>query len=613
MTLPPLIPRRLLFGPPSRLRPAPSRDGSMLAFLAAHDGAQTMWVSDGDGGNARPVTSGGVLDFAWAYDHRHLLYVRDQDGDENFHLHALDVVTGESRDLTPFGRVQARLLGVSPELPDTVLVGLNRDHPGLHDAYHLELRTGTLTLAARNEGFSQWAADRRLTPRAAVTFATDEGCAIVVRDGPNEPWRRLTTAGDGEDALTVRLVGFSADGADLYVLGSAGTETICLRRLDEKGASQIVYADPTYDVTGVGLHPRTGRPRLVTVQRERLRTEALDPEAAADLERIRRLSDGDVTLIGHDEADLTWLVQANVDDGPCEFLTFDRRTGTALPLFSHQPELADHELARMEPFTFTSRDGLTVHGYLTFPPGAGRERLPTVLAVHGGPYARDVWGFRGEQQWLANRGYLSVQVNFRGSTGYGKRFLEAGNREWGGRMQDDLVDALRWVIDRGHADPDRVGIYGSSYGGYAALAGAAFTPDLFRCAISMAGPANLRTFVESIPPSWAPMVARLHRSIGDPNVDADLLWERSPLSRAHDIRVPILIAHGANDPRVPRREAEQIVEALRKNGVDHEFLLFDDEGHQFGKPHNRLAFYAAAERFLATHLGGRHEPEPTSA
>ena len=261
----------------------------------------------------------------------------------------------------------------------------------------------------------------------------------------------------------------------------------------------------------------------------------------------------------------------------------------------------------MEPFSFTARDGLTVHGYATFPPGADRSGLPTVIDVHGGPWARDDWGFDPEAQWLANRGYLCVQVNYRGSTGYGKAFVNAGDREWGGRMQDDLTDAVAFVTGQGWADPKRVAIYGGSYGGYAALAGATFTPELYCCAVDIVGPSNLKTLIETIPPYWAPMIAQFHRRVGDPATDADFLWSRSPLSRAREIRIPLLIAQGANDPRVKQAESEQIVAALKEAGIDYEYLLFPDEGHGFAKPENRLKFYAAAERFLARHLGGRAE------
>ena len=289
------------------------------------------------------------------------------------------------------------------------------------------------------------------------------------------------------------------------------------------------------------------------------------------------------------------------------YFAYERASRSGRFLFEHQPALSNYTLGAMEPFSFHSRDGLTVHGYLTFPPGEGRAHLPTVLNVHGGPWARDVWGYDPEAQWLANRGYLCVQVNYRGSTGYGKSFVNAGNKEWGGRMHNDLVDAVAFVVDQGWSDPERVAIYGGSYGGYAALVGATFTPELFRCAVDIVGPSNLKTLIESIPPYWAPEIEVFHQRVGNPETEEAFLWSRSPLSRVADIKRPLLIAQGANDPRVKRAESEQIVAALTEAGIEHEYMLFPDEGHGFAKPENRLRFYAAAEGFLARHLGGRVE------
>jgi dipeptidyl aminopeptidase/acylaminoacyl peptidase len=269
--------------------------------------------------------------------------------------------------------------------------------------------------------------------------------------------------------------------------------------------------------------------------------------------------------------------------------------------------LSRYELAPMEPFRYQSRDGLTVHGYATFPPGARRASLPTVLVVHGGPWSRDVWGFSPRAQWLANRGYLCLQVNYRGSVGYGKAFLNAGDREWGDKMQDDLTDAVAHAIGQGWADPAKVAIFGGSYGGYAALAGAAFTPDVYCCAVDIVGPSNLITLLQTIPPYWAPGISQFHRRVGDPDKDRDFLWSRSPLSRASQIRIPLLIAQGANDPRVKQAESEQIVAALNQAGIEHDYMLFSDEGHGFAKPENRLKFYTAADKFLARYLGGASE------
>ena len=376
------------------------------------------------------------------------------------------------------------------------------------------------------------------------------------------------------------------------------------------GAVDVLYGEDAYDVTGATLHPTTGEVDLVVVDRERVALVPLQDETAADLARIRALSRGDITPLGRDLGNRMWLVQDVVDDGPTTFRLYHRDSGAAETLFSHQPELAGYRCASVQPFSFTARDGLTIAGYLTFPPGE-RSNLPTVLNVHGGPWDRNRWGFRAESQWLANRGYLCVEVNYRGSVG-ARSFALAGDGEWGGRMQDDLIDALRWVIDKGYTDADRVAICGASYGGYAALVGAAFTPELFRCAIAVAAPVNLNTFIESVPDYWPHVADQLRRHVGDPRTDADLLWSRSPLSRVADIRAPLLLAYGRNDPRVPISEAEQLIEALRERDIPHQFLLFEDEGHGFGKPANGLAFQVIQEEFLARHLGGRLEPEDTA-
>ncbi|HWF81200.1 MAG TPA: S9 family peptidase, partial [Streptosporangiaceae bacterium] len=332
-----------------------------------------------------------------------------------------------------------------------------------------------------------------------------------------------------------------------------------------------------------------------------------DEAAAGDVAAVRALHPGDPVFVSGDDADTTWLVGFTNDAGPVHYYIYDRATKTGTFLFEHQPLLSNYTLSSMEPFSFQARDGLTVHGYATFPPDGERSGLPVVLNVHGGPWARDVWGYNATAQWLANRGYLCLQVNFRGSTGYGKSFVNAGDREWGGKMQDDLTDAVAFAVASGWADPARIAIFGGSYGGYAALAGAVFTPDLYCCAVDIVGPSNLKTLIETIPPYWAPMLSQFHRRVGDPAVDEEFLWSRSPLSRAEAIKIPLLIAQGANDPRVKQAESEQIVGALRAADIPVEYMLFPDEGHGFAKPENRMIFFAEAERFLARYLGGRAE------
>jgi dipeptidyl aminopeptidase/acylaminoacyl peptidase len=610
-----LIPRRVLFGNPERVSPQISPDGTRLAWIAPRGGVLNVWLAPvGPGGvdwaAAQVITDDterGIRMFAWAHDARHVLYLQDTGGDENWRLHDVDTETMQRRDLTPFDGVRTELIAGEKKFPTEILIGLNKDNPQLHDVYRLNLTTGELTREVTNPGFIGWVADSELAVRAGIAPQPDGGMVVMVRDEEGQDWRPLLTV-PAQDALTSGPLAFSEDGRTLLAESSVGADTGRLVRFDlATGAEQVLAADPEADVTGVRLHPDTREPQIVMFLKDRLEYRVLDPAVQPDLDAIRALHPGDPLLAGHDDADQTWLVAFSNDTGATTYYSYDRATRTGALLFESRPELARYELAPMEPFTYTARDGLTIHGYATFPPALPRQGLPMVLNVHGGPWARDAWGFDPEAQWLANRGYLCVQVNFRGSTGYGKAFVNAGDREWGAAMQDDLTDAVAFTVARGWADPARVAIYGGSYGGYAALAGAAFTPEVFRCAVDIVGPSNLKTLIETIPPYWAPMIAQFHTRVGDPEKDADFLWSRSPLSRAADIRIPLLIAQGANDPRVKQAESEQIVAALTQAGIDHEYLLFPDEGHGFAKPENRLRFYAAAERFLARYLGGRAE------
>jgi dipeptidyl aminopeptidase/acylaminoacyl peptidase len=611
-----LIPRQVLFGNPERISPRISPDGTRLAWIAPHEGVLNVWVAPADAEAgvdwtaARVVTDDtdrGIRMFAWAHDARHLIYLQDTGGDENWRLHDVDLETMQRRDLTPFDGVQTQVIAMERKFPTEVLIGLNRDKAELHDVYRLDLVTGELTKEVENPGYIGWVADAQLAVRATAAPQPDGSLVLLVRDSAEADWRPLLTI-PAEDALTSDPIAFSEDGGSLLGASSVGAETARLIRIDvATGATEVLAEDPQADVSDVRIQPDTREPQIVTLLKDRSEYLVLDPAVAEDLAAIRALHPGDPVFTGADDADARWLVAFTNDSGPISYFAYDRSTKKGHFLFESRPELSRYELAPMEPFSFTARDGLTVHGYATFPPGAERTGLPTVLNVHGGPWARDSWGFDPEAQWLANRGYLCVQVNYRGSTGYGKAFVNAGDREWGGKMQDDLTDAVAYVTGQGWADPSRVAIYGGSYGGYAALAGATFTPDLYRCAVDIVGPSNLKTLIETIPPYWAPMIAQFHRRVGDPARDADFLWSRSPLSRASSIRIPLLIAQGANDPRVKQAESEQIVAALKDAGIDYEYMLFPDEGHGFAKPENRLRFYAAAERFLARHLGGRAE------
>jgi len=609
----PLVPREVLFGNPERTSPSLSPDGERLAWIAPDEGVLNVWlgtITPEGVTDQRVMTHDrdrGIRGAMWAHDNRHLLYVQDAGGDENWRLHDIDLETGESRDLTPFEGVQARVEEASKHVPGRILVGLNQANPQLHDLYSLDLTTGELEKIEDNPGFVSFLADTELRVRGGVAATPDGGIAVVVRDSDGGEWRPLLEAGL-EDALTTDPLAFTRDGTGLLAISSVDANAGRLVKIAlATGEVTVIAEDDQYDVAWAHVHPDTLEPQLAVFNKDRASFEVLDPAIAGDIDALRAIDPGDLGILGESDDDSTWLVSFTNDNGPVRYYVWHRPTQQSTFLFEHRPALTQYKLASMEPFSYKARDGLEIHGYLTFPPDEPREQLPTVLLVHGGPWVRTTWGLEPEAQWFANRGYLCVEVNYRGSTGYGKDFLNAGNREWGGKMQTDLIDAVDWAVDQGFADGDRVAIYGGSYGGYAALCGAAFTPTLFRCAVDIVGPSNLKTLVESVPPYWEPMIAQFHTRVGNPATDEEFMWERSPLSRADAIRIPMLIAQGANDPRVKQAESEQIVAALQEHDIDHDYMLFEDEGHGFVKPENRLRFYAAAERFLARHLGGRFE------
>jgi dipeptidyl aminopeptidase/acylaminoacyl peptidase len=612
VTLPPLIPRSVLFGNPDHASPSVSPDARLLGYVAPLDGVLNVWVEPLDGSRpARAVTHDtdrGVRSYAFCHDDRHLVYVQDRDGDESWRLYVLDLETDEATLVTPGTGVQARIVAHNRWHPDEVLVALNDRDPQLHDLHLLDLRTGDLQLVAQNDGFVDWLVDTDLQVRGGTTMDADGGLVVHLgRDGSFEPYLEIPP----DDAESTGVWGFTRDGEALLVLSSIGVNATRLERHDlATGERAVIAADAEYDVGGLWLDPATLEPQAVEFVKDRQEIVLLDESLRTDLDRIRALGDGDVSVGRRDRGDRLWVVSISPSDGPIRFWLLDRATGEARFLFPHRAELEGLPLAPMEPFSYTARDGLTIHGYLTFPLGLERNALPAVLDVHGGPWARDGWGFNSEAQWLANRGYVCVQVNFRSSTGYGKAFLNAGDKQWGAGMQDDLTDAVEYVVAQGWVDRDRVGIYGGSYGGYAVLAGAAFTPDVYRCGVDIVGPSNLLTLLASVPEYWRPVIAMMYRRVGNPDTEPELLRARSPLFAVEKIRIPLLVVQGANDPRVKQAEAEQIVAALREKELPHEYLLFPDEGHGLAKPQNREIFYGRAEAFLAEHLGGRIQESP---
>lgn len=609
--LPPLIPRETLFGNPDRTRPQLSPDGKYLAYVAPDEkNVLQVWlrtVGEDDDQQLTADQKRGIRLYVWTYNPNQLIYLQDSDGDENFHLYLVNVQSKLVRDLTPFQGVKAQPIDLDPEFPDQVLVGMNLNDRQKFDVYRVNLNNGAVEFETDNPGnIVSWVADAQFQIRAAIAATPDGGSDLLFRETPDQSFELLRHWGPDDEGSAVT---FSEDGKTLYITGSHDANAQRLIALDLASRQETVMAaDDQYDVGGVVIHPTQRRIQAVSFYKDKVEWQILDESIADDFNAIAQIRDGEFAITNRTLADDTWLVGYATDDGPVYYYVYNREAKTHSLLFSNQPELETLQLASMQPISYQARDGLTIHGYLTTPVGIEAKNLPTVLLVHGGPWARDTWGYSPIVQWLANRGYAVLQVNFRGSTGYGKAFLNAGNREWAAKMHDDLIDAVNWIVDQGIADRNKVAIMGGSYGGYATLVGLAFTPEVFAAGVDIVGPSNLVTLMQSIPPYWAPMKAMFAHRLGDLDTEEEFLKARSPLFFIDRIQKPLLIGQGANDPRVKQAESEQIVEAMQKANKPVEYALYTDEGHGFARPENRLHFFAIAEEFLSKYLEGRFEP-----
>ncbi|MEK7233641.1 MAG: S9 family peptidase [Elusimicrobiota bacterium] len=594
------VPRELLFGNPEKASPKISPNGKLWAYLAPDEDVLNIWVGP-EGGPAQPLTKDrgrGIRVFLWAEDERSILYLQDANGDENWHLYQTSLETGATRDLTPYPGVQAQIVATEPRFPDEILVALNDRDPKLHDVWRLNLKTGERELEATNPGDAiGWLTDLNFKIGLHKAMTPDGGTLLRVKDGAG--WRDFLKCGP-DDQLGAH--GFSPDGENIYIESNVDRDTTALFATPIAGGPGKVLAEhPESDLGAVLIHPRDYHAEAAAFEVDRVHWQVLEPGLKTDFAAMAALN-GEVSIVSRNDADTVWYILVNKPDRSPAFLRWDRVTRIASPLFVARPKLEGYKLAPMAPVKFAARDGLTVRGCLTTPLERAPKHLPLVLLVHGGPWVRDRWSFHPEAQWLASLGFAALQLNYRGSAGFGKRHLHAGDREWGAKMQDDLTDGVKWAVEKGIADPARVAIYGGSYGGYAALAGAAFTPGVYRCAVDVVGPSNLITLIESIPPYWEPMKRIFDLRVGSVNTEKEFLKSRSPLFHVDKIDIPLLIAQGAHDPRVKQAESEQIVAALRAEGKPVEYLLYPDEGHGFAKPANRLDFYAKAEAFLAKHL-----------
>ncbi len=639
----PIIPRQTLFGNPERGIAQLSHDGKRLAFNAPVEGVMNVWVGPADDiSKARPVTADkkrGIRSFSWAYTNDHILYTQDDGGDENWRIYCVDLASGQAKDLTPFDsipgpdgkpvmlpsgkplRPAAQILQVSEGFPDQIVVGLNNRNPQFHDVYRCNIRTGELTKIYENNQWGSMTVDDNFRLRLASMFTPQGGVEHVkfAEDGQTtEPFEKVGM----EDSLTTGFSGFDRSGQMLYYTDSRGRDTGAFFSRDmASGKSTLLAEDARCDAGGVLADPATGAVQAVSFNYLRNEWVLLDKTLEPDFAYLKTVRRGEFIIGSRTTDDRRWIVIYTTDNGPASVYLYDRRNdgnpGAARFLYTTRPELEKQPLASMHPVEIKARDGLTLVSYLTLPVASDKDNdarpdkpVPMVLFVHGGPWARDAWGYNPYAQWLSNRGYAVLQVNFRGSTGFGKKFINAGNLEWAGKMHDDLLDAVKWSVDQKIADKSKVAIMGGSYGGYATLVGLTFTPDTFNCGVDIVGPSNIVTLLNSIPPYWKPQLELFKKRVGDHTTDEGrkFLEARSPLTRVDRITKPLLIGQGANDPRVKQAEADQIVSAMQQRQIPVTYVLFPDEGHGFQQPENNTAFNAVAEGFLSKHLGGRFEP-----
>ncbi len=616
-TAPALIPRTAIFGNPERSIARISPDGRHVSWLAPKDGVMNIWVASADDpDSARVITSDsyrGIPVYYWAPNSKYVYYIQDDGGDENFHVYSSDIASGEVRDLTPVAEgARATIEHVSSAKPNHIVVGINERDPQLFDLFIVDVTTGERKLLRENPGYGAWLIDNSLTPRYGVQPTPDGGANIVDFDGT------VFATIPPEDFLVTQSIGFNADNSAIFLLDSRGRDTAALTRVDlGTGEAVVMAADDDADISGVLIDQQTFEPIAYNVDYLKSSWEGLTEEAKADFGALSSRLQGSLTIVSTTQDMSKWVIHEDATEKPGAYYVYDRVDGSVSQMLVTRPVLNDATLAPMQAVVIEARDGFELVSYLTLPAGSdpdgdGRpeEPLPMVLAVHGGPWARDNYGYHPWHQWLANRGYAVLSVNYRGSSGFGKSFMRAAIREFAGKMHDDLLDGVAWAVAERIADPEKVAIAGGSYGGYATLIGVSFTPDTFACGVDLVGPSSLVTLIESFPEYWKPWLAGTwHMYVGDPANEDDRkdMLGRSAISRIDDISVPLLVGQGQNDPRVTKQESDQLVEAMSAKELPVTYVNFPDEGHGFQRPENRLAFYAVMEGFLAQCLGGRAE------
>jgi dipeptidyl aminopeptidase/acylaminoacyl peptidase len=625
-----IIPREVLFGNPTYASPTLSPDGKYLAYLAPNEeNVLNVFVRPIDSVEGRAVTqdkSRGIRSFRWAeidpedpiYS---ILYLQDKEGDENFHLFCVALSAAvmaneaelpQARDLTPGDKVKVSSLITNKRYPNELLVATNERDSSCFDMYRIRtFQTAAVkTLDTENPGnVVGWGSDDESfeVRFSLVRNQEDSSNTLQVRSDTNSDWKELITFPYGEEGS---FVDFCKDGKSCYMTSTLNRDTKALLLVDLQTGGTVaeIFSTDACDVGAIMVDDDTKEVRMVSYTVARRERVFFDKLLEQDFQKLEELGpDGEVSIASQTTDETLWVVAYSRSDGPTEYQLYDQVNKTLKPLFVSRPELLKYKFAPMEDVRIPTRDGLELVGYLTKPKHTN-EPTPLILKVHGGPWARDFWGFSAADQWFANRGYATLSVNFRGSTGYGKSFLHKGDGEWGvGSMQHDLTDSVQWAMDQGIADPEKLCIYGGSYGGYACLAGLAFTPDLYRCGVDIVGPSNVKTLLDSIPSYWGPLRNQMLLKIGDVDRDEEFNKKISPLYHVDNIKAPLLIGQGANDPRVKQAEADQIAFSMQAKGIPVAYVLYPDEGHGFARPDNRIDFNGRVEMFLKQHLGGRAE------
>ena len=615
-----LIPRQVLFGNPDKEHVVESPDGLWLCYLAPVKGVMNIWVGPIDNLSlVKPITNEtgrGIHFFDWMWDSRTILFPKDTNGDENWTIYSIDRVTGNEKVLTPLQNVSASILATSQLIPRDVIIALNDRNPDYHDLYLVNLTTGERRMILKNDNFTSFVLDNNLKVRFA-TNATPDGGEVIFRHLDNGSWSEYLKLGM-EDASNTGILGFDRSNKIMYMFDSRKRNTSVLTATNiTTGETRVLAESPVADIDSLIFHPTEQTPQAASYNYDRKHWIVFNKSIENDLNFLSTIDDGELNVYWRTLDDKKWFVLFARDNGSYRHYEYDRDTKKVRYLFSLPRSFENLTLSKMHTAIVKSRDGLNLTCYYTLPVwtdvngnGLPDKPLPLILVVHGGPWDRDTWGFRPTHQWLANRGYAVMSVNFRGSTGFGKNFINAGNLQWGAKMEDDLLDAVNWSIEKGIADPSKLAIMGGSYGGYAALAGMTFAPKIFACGVDVCGPSNLTSDLLSIPPYWKPELASEFKRVGDYRTAAgrELLAERSPLNYVNRIERPLLIAQGVNDPRVKKNESDQIVKAMQEKNLSVTYLVYPDEGHGFVRPENKLSYYAVVEAFLAKQLGGRYEP-----